>query len=68
MLHKDIKLSNITLDSNFNAKLGYFGLARLVDHGKGSQTIVVAGIMGYMALKFLRGKVSVTSQPCASVH
>ena len=38
MVHKDIKTSNIMLDSNFNAKLGNFGLARLVDHKLGSQT------------------------------
>ena len=36
VLHKDIKSSNIMLDSNFNAKLGDFGLARLVDHAKAS--------------------------------
>ncbi|TQD73076.1 hypothetical protein C1H46_041389 [Malus baccata] len=49
VLHRDIKSSNIMLDSNFNAKLGDFGLARLVDHGKQSQTTVLAGTMGYMA-------------------
>ncbi|KAG5581131.1 hypothetical protein H5410_051758, partial [Solanum commersonii] len=49
VVHKDIKSSNIMLDSNFNAKLGDFGLARLVDHDKGSQTTVLAGTMGYMA-------------------
>ena len=47
--HRDIKSSNVMLDSDFNAKLGYFGLARLVDHGKGSQTTVLDGTMGYMA-------------------
>ncbi|KAK6945846.1 Legume lectin domain [Dillenia turbinata] len=49
VLHRDIKSSNILLDSNFNAKLGDFGLARLVDHAKGSQTTMLAGTMGYMA-------------------
>jgi serine/threonine protein kinase len=48
-VHRDIKSSNIMLDSNFIAKLGDFGLARLVDHLKGSQTTVLAGTMGYMA-------------------
>ncbi|KAL2477418.1 L-type lectin-domain containing receptor kinase IX.1 [Forsythia ovata] len=48
VVHRDIKSSNIMLDSNFNAKLGDFGLARLVDHEKGSQTTVLAGTMGYM--------------------
>jgi serine/threonine protein kinase len=49
VVHRDIKSSNIMLDSNFNTKLGDFGLARLVDHLRGSQTTVLAGTMGYMA-------------------
>ncbi|KAL3515457.1 hypothetical protein ACH5RR_022359 [Cinchona calisaya] len=49
VVHRDIKSSNIMLDSSFNAKLGDFGIARLVDHEKGSQTTVLAGTMGYMA-------------------
>lgn len=36
------------LDASFNAKLGDFGLARLVDHGRGSHTTVLAGTRGYM--------------------
>ncbi|MBA0879549.1 hypothetical protein Goshw_014085, partial [Gossypium schwendimanii] len=59
VLHRDIKASNIMLDSNFNAKLGDFGLARLVDHAKGSQTTRLAGTMGYMAPECVSsGKVS----------
>ncbi|KAK5786896.1 hypothetical protein PVK06_041545 [Gossypium arboreum] len=49
VLHRDIKASNIMLDCSFNAKLGDFGLARLVDHGKASQTTHLAGTMGYLA-------------------
>ncbi|GKC16112.1 L-type lectin-domain containing receptor kinase IX.1-like protein [Tanacetum coccineum] len=49
VLHRDIKSSNVMLDSNLNAKLGDFGLAKLVDHEKGSQTTVIAGTLGYMA-------------------
>ncbi|XP_026390015.1 L-type lectin-domain containing receptor kinase IX.1-like [Papaver somniferum] len=49
VLHRDIKSSNIMLDWNFNAKLGDFGLARLVDHDLGPRTTVLAGTMGYMA-------------------
>ncbi|KAL2460365.1 L-type lectin-domain containing receptor kinase IX.1 [Abeliophyllum distichum] len=49
VVHRDIKSSNVMLDSNFNAKLGDFGFARLVDHEKGSQTTVLTGTMGYMA-------------------
>ncbi|MQL94905.1 hypothetical protein Taro_027567 [Colocasia esculenta] len=49
VVHRDVKSSNVILDSNFNAKLGDFGLARLVDHGRASQTTVLAGTMGYLA-------------------
>lgn len=49
VVHRDIKSSNVMLDANFNAKLGDFGLARLVDHELGSQTTVLAGTMGYLA-------------------
>ncbi|KAK9077256.1 hypothetical protein SSX86_005593 [Deinandra increscens subsp. villosa] len=49
VLHRDIKSSNVMLDSNFKAKLGDFGLAKLVDHEKGSQTTMLAGTLGYIA-------------------
>ena len=51
VLHRDIKASNIMLDSEFNARLGDFGLARTIQQrGKTHHsTIEVAGTPGYMA-------------------
>uniref|UniRef100_A0A2N9HBV7 Protein kinase domain-containing protein n=1 Tax=Fagus sylvatica TaxID=28930 RepID=A0A2N9HBV7_FAGSY len=46
--YADIKSSNIMLDLDFTAKLGDFGLARLVDHTRGSRTTDLAGTLGYM--------------------
>ncbi|KAI7737486.1 hypothetical protein M8C21_003884 [Ambrosia artemisiifolia] len=59
VLHRDIKSSNVMLDSNFNPKLGDFGLAKLVEHEKCSKTTVLAGTWGYMAPEcVVTGKVS----------
>lgn len=59
VLHRDVKSSNVMLDKGFNAKLGDFGLARLVDHEKGAQTTTLAGTMGYIAPEsVLTGKAS----------
>nr|XP_043617772.1 L-type lectin-domain containing receptor kinase IX.1-like [Erigeron canadensis] len=49
ILHRDVKSSNVMLDSNFDAKLGDFGLAKLVDHDKSSKTTRLAGTLGYIA-------------------
>ncbi|CAN6351840.1 unnamed protein product, partial [Urochloa humidicola] len=48
VVHRDIKPSNVMLDASFNAKLGDFGLARLIDHDQESHTTALAGTMGYM--------------------
>ncbi|KAK3432937.1 hypothetical protein EUGRSUZ_D00453 [Eucalyptus grandis] len=53
VIHRDIKSSNLMLDYDFNAKIGDFGLARLVDHTKRLQTTVLAGTMGYMAHEYI---------------
>ncbi|CAN6210458.1 unnamed protein product [Urochloa humidicola] len=61
VLHGDIKPANILLDHSFNAKLGDFGLARLVDHDAHSYTTqVVAGTPGYMDPEFVNSQ-----RPCA---
>ncbi|XP_040385822.1 L-type lectin-domain containing receptor kinase IX.1-like [Oryza brachyantha] len=48
VLHRDIKPSNVMLDASFEAKLGDFGLARLVGDGRRSRTTGAAGTLGYM--------------------
>ncbi|TVU50406.1 hypothetical protein EJB05_01776, partial [Eragrostis curvula] len=48
VLHRDIKPTNIMLDTAFTAKLGDFGLARLINRDRQSHTTVLAGTMGYM--------------------
>ncbi|OAY35709.1 L-type lectin-domain containing receptor kinase IX.1 [Manihot esculenta] len=53
VVHRDIKSSNIMLDSNFNVKLGDFGLARLMDHELGPQTTGLAGTLGYLAPEYI---------------
>ncbi|KAJ7943780.1 putative Kinase [Quillaja saponaria] len=58
VLHRDIKLSNIKLDSSFNVKLGDFGLARLRDHELASKESDVYSF-GVVALEIATGKKSV---------
>ncbi|XP_057868314.2 L-type lectin-domain containing receptor kinase IX.1-like [Cryptomeria japonica] len=57
VVHRDIKASNVMLDSNFKAKLGDFGLARVMEREKGGHTTVPAGTIGYIAPECVtRGK------------
>ena len=62
VVHRDIKPSNIMLDAYFTAKLGDFGLARLINDGRRSHTTGIAGTMGYMDPEcVLAGRASVES-------
>ncbi|CAI9295444.1 unnamed protein product [Lactuca saligna] len=54
VIHRDIKSSNVMLDANFNARLGDFGLARLMDHDKSPVSTLTAGTMGYLAPEYLQ--------------
>ncbi|CAN4103910.1 unnamed protein product [Withania somnifera] len=54
VIHRDIKASNIMLDQSYNARLGDFGLARLMDHDKSPVSTLTAGTMGYLAPEYLQ--------------
>ncbi|XP_061364877.1 L-type lectin-domain containing receptor kinase S.1 [Gastrolobium bilobum] len=49
VIHRDIKSSNILLDSDMRGRLGDFGLAKLYQHGEVPNTTRVVGTLGYLA-------------------
>nr|KJB68032.1 hypothetical protein B456_010G223000 [Gossypium raimondii] len=51
VIHRDIKSSNILLDSDFNAKLSDFGLA--VVTGSQNKNVKLSGTLGYVAPEYL---------------
>ncbi|KAK7311220.1 hypothetical protein RJT34_09218 [Clitoria ternatea] len=52
VIHRDLKSSNILLDTKFNAKLSDFGLA-ITDGSQNKNNIKLSGTLGYLAPEYL---------------
>lgn len=53
IIHRDVKAANILLDDYFEAVVGDFGLAKLLDHRDSHVTTAVRGTVGHIAPEYL---------------
>ncbi|ESQ32934.1 hypothetical protein EUTSA_v10003811mg [Eutrema salsugineum] len=53
IIHRDVKAANILLDEFFEAVVGDFGLAKLLDHEESHVTTAVRGTVGHIAPEYL---------------
>uniref|UniRef100_A0A0D3F2W5 non-specific serine/threonine protein kinase n=1 Tax=Oryza barthii TaxID=65489 RepID=A0A0D3F2W5_9ORYZ len=53
IIHRDVKAANILLDESFEAIVGDFGLAKLLDRQESHVTTAVRGTIGHIAPEYL---------------
>ncbi|XP_011620472.2 probable LRR receptor-like serine/threonine-protein kinase At5g45780 isoform X1 [Amborella trichopoda] len=53
IIHRDVKAANILLDDSFEAVVGDFGLAKLLDRRDSHVTTAVRGTVGHIAPEYL---------------
>ncbi|PRQ29207.1 putative protein kinase RLK-Pelle-LRR-II family [Rosa chinensis] len=53
IIHRDVKAANILLDESFEAVVGDFGLAKLLDQRESHITTAVRGTVGHIAPEYL---------------
>ncbi|KAJ7968733.1 GPCR kinase [Quillaja saponaria] len=53
IIHRDVKAANILLDESFEAVVGDFGLAKLLDRRDSHVTTAVRGTVGHIAPEYL---------------
>ncbi|KAF3591219.1 hypothetical protein DY000_02025210 [Brassica cretica] len=53
IIHRDVKAANILLDDYYEAVVGDFGLAKLLDHKESHVTTAVRGTVGHIAPEYL---------------
>lgn len=53
IIHRDVKAANILLDEFFEAVVGDFGLAKLLDRQESHVTTAVRGTIGHIAPEYL---------------